>query len=93
MTTRREEERMDTALIHSGTGHPRWVELAKRSTDGLEVVLLWNSSSNRLKVAVSDERVCHHLDLEVAGAGALSAFYHPFAYAASRLAPEVSDRV
>ena len=26
----------------------------------LEVVLLWDRSSNRVRVAVSDERVCHH---------------------------------
>jgi hypothetical protein len=79
---------MDTALAHS-LKEPRWVELARRDADGLEVVLLWNRSSNRVKVAVSDERVCHHLDLEVARRDALGAFYHPFAYAASRLAPEV----
>ena len=68
-------------------GHADWVELAKRASNGLEVVLLWDRSSNRVKVAVSDERVCHHLDLEVARADALSAFYHPFAHAAARLAP------
>jgi len=32
-----------------------WVELAKRAADGLEVVLLWDRSRNRLKIAVSDE--------------------------------------
>ena len=68
-------------------GHADWVELAKRASDGLEVVLLWDRSSNRVKVAVSDERLCHHLDLEVARADALSAFYHPFAHAAARVAP------
>jgi hypothetical protein len=35
---------------------------------------------------VSDERLCHHLDFEVARADALSAFYHPFANAAARVA-------
>ena len=63
-----------------------WVELAKRAADGLEVVLLWDRSRNRVKVAVSDERLCHHLDLEVTRAEALGAFYHPFAHAAARLA-------
>ena len=67
-------------------GPAEWVELAKRASNGLEVVLLWNRSSNRVKVAVSDERLCHHLDVEVAQADTLSAFYHPFAHAAARLA-------
>jgi len=65
------------------TGPAAWVELAKRASNGLEVVLLWNPSSNRVKVAVSDERLCHHLDFEVARVDALSAFYHPFAHAAA----------
>jgi hypothetical protein len=68
----------------SATGSANWIELAKRASNGLEVVLLWDRTSNRVKVAVSDERVCHHLDFEVARADALSAFYHPFAYAAAR---------
>jgi hypothetical protein len=64
-----------------------WVELAKRASDGLEVLLLWDRSSNRVKVALIDARLCHHLDFEVARPDALSAFYHPFAHAAERLAP------
>lgn len=68
-----------------------WVELGKRAADGLEVLLLWNRSSNRVKVAVSDRRLCHHIDFEVARADALSAFYHPFAHAAARLAPGAPD--
>jgi hypothetical protein len=64
-----------------------WIELAKRVSSGLEVVLLWDRSSNRVKVAVSDERLCHYLDFEVARADALSAFHHPFVQAAARLTP------
>ena len=71
----------------STSGSAGWVELAKRAANGLEVVLLWNRSNNRVKVAVSDERLCHHLDFEVARADALTAFYHPVAHAAARLAP------
>jgi hypothetical protein len=67
-----------------------WVELGKRAADGLEVLLLWNRSSNRVKVAVNDARLCHHLDFEVAPADALRAFHHPFAQAAARLAPGAS---
>jgi hypothetical protein len=67
------EETMSTA------GPAQWVELAKRASNGLEVVLLWNRSSNRVKIAVSDERLCHYLDLEVARPDALSAFIQPSA--------------
>jgi hypothetical protein len=77
MTTPREEE--DTM---STARHADWIELAKRASNGLEVVLLWDRSSNRVKVAVSDERLCHHFDFEVAREDALSAFYHPFVHAA-----------
>jgi hypothetical protein len=88
MTTPSEEEKeMATPLAPSVRGNAGWVELATRATDGLEVALLWSRSSSRVKVVVSDERLCHHLDFEVARADALSAFYHPFANAAARLAP------
>jgi hypothetical protein len=80
-----EEETMTTTAASS------WVELARRASNGLEVTLLWSRSSNRVKVAVIDERLCHHLDLDIAGTDALSAFHHPFAYAAARLAPIGSD--
>jgi hypothetical protein len=85
MTTASGGEKVDSAL-DTNTAGAAWIELAKRAADGLEVLLLWNRSSNRVKVAVSDERVCHYIDFDVARADALSAFYHPFAYATSRLA-------
>jgi hypothetical protein len=71
----------------STAGPASWIELANRAADGLEVILLWNRASDRVKVAVIDERLCHHLDFEVAGADALSAFCHRFACATSRLTP------
>jgi hypothetical protein len=74
------EETMDTSRPAG------WVELAKRAADGLEVVLLWDRSRHRVKVAVSDERLCDHPDVEVARADALGPFDHPFAHAAARLA-------
>jgi hypothetical protein len=64
------------------TEGPNWIELAKRASDGLQVLLLWDRSSNRVKVVVNDDRLCHHLDFEVDRADALHAFYHPFAHAA-----------
>ncbi len=61
-----------------------WRELAIRDGDGLEISLLWSKSADRIKVTVQDERVGESFDLHVRGAEALSAFYHPFAYAAGR---------
>lgn len=61
-----------------------WTELASRENDGLEISLLWSRSGERVKVAVRDERRGESFDLDIAGADALSAFHHPFAYAAGR---------
>jgi hypothetical protein len=84
-TTTQEEKMRDNGL-NTDSGDAGWVELGKRARSGLEVVLLWNRSNNRVKVAVSDDRVCHYLDFEVAAADALNAFHHPFVYATSRVA-------
>jgi len=58
-----------------------WTELAGRENEGLEVTLLWSKSANRVKVAVADARQNEQFEFEVAGADALAAFHHPFAYA------------
>jgi hypothetical protein len=65
----------------SGT---EWKELARRAAGGLEVAVLSDQSTGRVKVVVSDARECHHVDLEVAEPGALPAFSDRFA-AASEL--------
>jgi hypothetical protein len=62
-----------------------WRELAKRAGNGIEVALYWSSSTNRLKVAVSDNRLCHHLDFVVDDADAINAFREPFADATTHL--------
>ena len=62
-----------------------WRELAKRAGNGIEVALFWSSSTNRLKVAVSDDRLCHHLDFVVDDAEAINAFREPFADATTHL--------
>jgi hypothetical protein len=67
-----------------------WTELARRSGNGLDAALLWSESDKRVKVCVSDARVCHHLDFEVSSARALAAFSTPFADAATRL-PQASE--
>jgi hypothetical protein len=61
-----------------------WTELAIRESDGLAVSLHWNQSAERVKVTVADARLDEDFEFDVAGAQALAAFYHPFAYAADR---------
>ena len=62
-----------------------WRELDRRVGNGIQVALLWSSSTNRLKVAVSDDRLCHHLDFVVDDADAINAFREPFADATTHL--------
>lgn len=56
-------------------------ELDRRTGDGLEVRLLWNSQTNRVSVVVRDERSGETFESEVESADALAAFHHPFAHA------------
>lgn len=63
--------------------HDIWTELADRESDGLEVTLLWDEATGRVKIAVSDSRLDESFELHVASADALAAFRHPFAYASS----------
>ena len=64
--------------------HEDWNELAVRKNEGLEVSLLWSKSAGLVKVAVDDATLDEQFEFDVAGADALAAFYHPFAYAAGR---------
>lgn len=59
-------------------------ELDHRSNDGLEVTLLWEAETNRVKVGVFDAKSGDDFDIEVDPSEALDAFHHPYAYAASR---------
>ena len=61
-----------------------WRELASRDGDGLEISLLWSKAADRVKVTVADSRLDESFELDIAGAEALAAFHHPFAYAAGR---------
>ena len=69
----------------TSTSAAEWREMARRMGDGIEVALLWNGSLSRVKVIVSDRRLCHHLDLEVDRADAVNAFRRSFADAAPQL--------
>ncbi len=61
-----------------------WRELASRGGDGLEISLSWSKSSGRVKLTVADFRCDEEFELDVAGADALAAFHHPFAFAADQ---------
>ena len=58
-------------------------ELDRRRSDGIDVTLLWNSRTNRVLVAVVDERDGEAFQLEVRASDAYDAFHHPYAYAAA----------
>ena len=68
-----------------------WLELARRSGNGVEVSLLWNPAGNCVKVVVSDPRLCHHVDLDVGGPDSLIAFRERFADAAPTFLPIPPD--
>jgi hypothetical protein len=59
-------------------------ELDHRVNDGLDVQLLWDSITDRVSIAVEDERTGEFFELDVDPEDALIAFYHPYAYASRR---------
>jgi hypothetical protein len=59
-------------------------ELDHRSTDGIDVSLLWNRSDGELVVLLCDTKADEVLELEAAPDRALDVFHHPYAYAAFR---------
>jgi len=61
-----------------------WRELARREGDGLVVSLFWSKETDRVQVAIVDQMFDEELSVDVPGACALDAYYHPFAYAAGR---------
>jgi hypothetical protein len=70
--------------MNASQPYDNWTELAVRENEGLAVSLLWSRSAGRVRVAVVDARLDEQFEFDVAGADALAAFYHPFAYAAGR---------
>jgi hypothetical protein len=63
------------------TPEPTIRELDRRISDGIEVVLLWNSRTNEVSVAVEDGRTGDAFEFDVQAQDALIAFHHPYAYA------------
>jgi hypothetical protein len=56
-------------------------ELDHRASDGIDVRLLWNSRTNGVSIAVTDERTGEYFELDVDPEDAQVAFHHPYAYA------------
>lgn len=63
--------------------HPTRRELAHRSSNGIEVYLLWSPADDSVAVTVSDDGG-DSFELSVAAHEALEVFEHPYAYAAFR---------
>ncbi|HWC27070.1 MAG TPA: hypothetical protein VG474_10855 [Solirubrobacteraceae bacterium] len=60
-------------------------EVDARSGDGLDVRLLWDPITDRMRVTVDDARTHERLELDVReDERALDVFRHPLAYAALR---------
>jgi hypothetical protein len=57
-------------------------ELARRTSDQLDVSLLWDRDHNDLLVVVEDLNTGERCSLIAARERALDIYYHPFAYGA-----------
>jgi hypothetical protein len=71
----------ETDTITLTTGDNPMRELDRRSSDDIEVTLLWSARTNRVFVSVLERRTEALFQFEVAPAQALDAFHHPYAYA------------
>ena len=58
-------------------------ELALRTSNGLDVALLWNRCTDRLVVAVADDRTGESFTVDAPRDRALDVYNHPFAYTTS----------
>jgi hypothetical protein len=65
-------------------------ELAQRLSAADEVLLLWHPDTDRVELSVRDLATGADFRIEIAPGNAIDAFYHPYAYAATR---ELSPRV
>jgi len=60
-------------------------ELDSRTTDGIEVRLLWSEHDDRVLVAVSDAKTGDAFSITVRkDERAMDVFHHPYAYRAAR---------
>jgi hypothetical protein len=75
------EAEMSKARFEETAQGDRQRELDRRTSDGIEVRLLWDALTHRVSLALSDERSGESFTFEVDPSEALSAFQHPFACA------------
>ena len=59
------------------------MELAKRTSGGVQISLRWNREEDRLIVVVDDPVTEEVFELQARRDNALEVFYHPFAYMAA----------
>ena len=69
-----------------------WEELARRTSNGVEVTLFWQRDHDDVHVRVIDAGTGEAFELTVAGENALEAFYHPYAYATQASSPHRAVR-
>lgn len=74
MTTHDADQRISTVP-------ETWSELDGRTSDGLQVSLLWCATTDEVRVAVIDARAGESFEFQVVPSEALAAFHHPFSYA------------
>ena len=72
-----------------------WKELAHRSSDGLDVTLVWvgGDSDDKTVVFVSDSREGAYFEIPAQPYLALDVYYHPFAYRDSSTIDYVDSRL
>jgi hypothetical protein len=60
-------------------------ELDRRHNDGTDVQLLWEPQTDRVVLALTDDRSGDSFSFEVDPGEALRAFHHPYAYTGQEL--------
>jgi hypothetical protein len=66
-------------------------ELDRRTSDGIDVSLLWNPRTKDVSVAVTDTRQGGSFAFGVEPQDALEAFWHPYAYVAQDDGGDLAD--
>jgi hypothetical protein len=66
-------------------------ELDRRTSDGIDVSLLWDPRTKGVSVAVTDTRQLGSFEFKVEPGDALDAFRHPYAYVAHRDTGDLAD--
>jgi hypothetical protein len=81
---RRHEPTTTDPFLDQGSAARPIRELDRRTSDGIDVRLLWNQTDNRVLVAVVDAKTGDAFEIAAERGDSLAAFHHPYAYAASR---------